>query len=280
MGITTNVRMLMVNDADTATLSQTIGTEVATLPLSNVQLPSNSRTFRTMDHAQVQIVMTWASPVLLSGVVLNRINVSDGATWRVEVFSDVAMTSLIHDSLVLQAVEQKSLGELEFLIDPLVSAVVSMKITACDHWFESGIAQAVRITIIDANNSNGFIDVGRIFAGRALQPKVNFSYGHKSGWISQTEKRRTSGGSVHVKKKARPRKLSFSLEYLNEIDRPHFYNAIQRVGDDTAWYISMFPGVGGQKERQYAMSGMFQNLPDIDAVFHNNFSTAFEIGEA
>ncbi|OUR62063.1 hypothetical protein A9Q74_06335 [Colwellia sp. 39_35_sub15_T18] len=280
MAITKNVRMLMVNDADTAALSLATGSEVATLPLTNVQLPSNSRTFRSLDIAQVQIVMTWQNPVLLSGVALNRINVSDGATWRVEVFSDVAMTTLIHDSLVLQAVQQKNLGELEFLIDPLVSAVVSMKITACDYWFESGIAQAVRITIIDVNNANGFIDIGRIFAGRALQPKINFSYGHKSGWISQTEKRRTAGGSVHAKKKARPRKLSFSLKYLDELDRPHFYNAIQRVGDDTTWYISMFPGVGGQKERQYAMSCMFEILPEIDGAFYNNFKADFTIREA
>lgn len=278
--ITKNVRMLMVNDADTATIVQSIGSEVATLPLSNVQNPSNARTFRSVDFAQVQLVMTWQEPVLMSGVVLNRINVSTTGTWRVELFSDIAMTVLLKDSLVMQAVEQKSLGEIDWLIDPLVSAVVEMKIRACNYWFDDVAVQAVRITVVDADNEYGFVDIGRIYAGRALQPSVNFSYGHKAGWISQTQKKRTAGGSVYAKKKARPRKLSFSLKYLNEMDRPHFYNAIQRIGDDTAWYISMFPGLGGQKEDNYAMACMFENLPEFDAAFYNNYKTDFTVGEA
>lgn len=278
--ITKNVRMLMVNDADTALITQSIGSEVATLPLSNVQNPSNSRTFRTLDVAQTQLVMTWQEPKLISGVVLNRINISTTGTWRVELFSDVAMTILLQDSLVMQAVEQKSLGELDWLIDPLVSAVVQMKIRACNYWFDDIAVQAVRITIVDADNEYGFIDISRIYAGRALQPSVNFSYGHKAGWISQTQKKRTAGGSVYAKKKARPRKLSFSLKHLNEMDRPHFYNAIQRIGDDTTWYLSMFPGVGGQKEDNYAMACQFENLPEFDAAFYNNYKTDFTVGEA
>lgn len=272
--------MLMVNDADTATITQTIGDEVATLPVTNVQNPSNSRVFRTMDIVQTQLLMTWPTPILMSGIALNRINMSNSGTWHVEVFSDIAMTNLVHDSLIKQVAEQKMLGEVEFFLDNLVPSVVEMKLRACDHWFEDVVTQAVRITLVDVNNEFGFIDISRIYAGIALQPKVNFSYGHKSGWISSTKQRRTNGGSVHAKKRAKPRKLAFALKYLTEMDRPHFYNALQQVGDDTSWYISMFPGVGGQKERHYAMACMFQSLPDIEAAYYNNFKTDFNVGEA
>jgi len=271
--------MLIVNDADKAVINQTIGTEIATLPLSNVQKYSNSRVFRTMDIAQTQFTMKWIEPVIMSGVVLWRNNFSNSATWHIEIFSDEAMTTLLYDSLVLPAVEQKTLGEIDWLIDPLVASVVDMKLRACDHWFDDISVQAMRITLVDPDNEHGFIDIGRIYAGRALQPRFNFSYGHKSGWKSQTKQKRTSGGSGFAKKKARPRAFSFTLDWLNDSDRPHFYNAIQQTGDDTDWYISMFPGVGGQKERNYAMACMFDDLPEFTADFFNNYKAPFNVGE-
>jgi len=280
VNINQNIRMLIINDANEAVLSQTVGNEVNTLPLANVKLNSHARTFRSLNHEHVQIVMHWQAPVMLSGLVLDHINASDTATWHVELFDDVGMSVKVYDSLVMPIVEQKTLGELEWLVDPLISKVVKTVTPSCEQWFDDVYASAVRITIKDPLNTDGFIDIRRIFAGRALQPRVNFSFGYKVGWIGQSQQRRTAGGGVHTKRNSRPRTLSFSLNYLTEMDRPYFHNAIQRVGDDVAWYVSMFPGVGGEKERHYAMSCFFIGLPDIEATFHNNFKLNFNVGEA
>lgn len=280
MAINKNIRMLIVNDADEATITQSTGTAVATLPLSNVQLYSNSRVFRTTDINQVVLALTWTEPKVLSGVSLWRHTLSIAGTWRVEVFADIAMTQLLKDSTTLQAVKQKALGEIDWIIDPLVSAVDDNKYQGSDFWFDDVAAQAVRITLIDPTNINGFFDVTRLYVGRALQPNINFSYGHTFGWASKAEKKRTAGGTAFAKKRARPRSLSFDLKWLNEFDRPHFVNAINLTGDDTDWYVSMFPGTGGQKERQYAMACMFTALPDVTADFNNNYQMPYTLEEA
>lgn len=280
MAINNNIRMLIVNDGDEAVVAQTIGTAVATLPLANLQLYSNSRVFRSTDIAQVQFTYKWVQPRILSGVSLWRHNMSDTSTWRIELFEDVAMTTLIKDSLVIPAVQQKTLGELEFLIDPLVSSVSDARFQSSDFWFDSCLIGAMRITLVDVDNTIGHIDVTRIYVGRALQPSTNFSYGHSLGWLSSTKKKRTSGGSLYAKKQARPRKIKFDLDWLSEQDRPHFFNAINKVGDDTDWYVSMYPGVGGQKEQHYAFACMFTLLPQFTSNFNNNYQGSYALEEA
>lgn len=275
-----NVRMIIVNEADDATISQSIGTAFSTLPLTHVQLYSNSRVFRSPDINQVQFSLTWTVPKILSGFALWRHNMSSSSTWRIEVFADQAMTQLMYDSNTLQAVEQKAIGELDWLIDPLVSAAVESRYQSSDHWFDDIAAQAVRVTINDPDNEKGFIDITRIYVGRAIQPAINFSYGHSFGWLSQAQAKRTAGGTRFNKKEARPRKVGFSLDYISEQDRPHFVNAINKTGDDTDWYISMFPALGGQKERHYAFACMFTTLPTFTGSNNNTFSSGYEIEEA
>jgi len=280
MAVNNNVRMIIVNDGDDASLSQTIGSEIATLPLSNLQVYSNSRLFRSANIAQVQFVYSWVQPRILSGVALWRHNMSDTATWRVELFSDIAMTNLVKDSLVVPSVQQKALGELEFLIDPLVSDVNDARFQSSDFWFNDCLVSAMRITLVDVDNAFGHIDVTRIYAGRALQPTINFSYGHSIGWLSSTKKKRTAGGTLYAKKRARPRQLNFGLHWLSDADMPHFFNAINKTGDDTDWYVSLYPEIGGQKEQHYAFACMFTSLPKFTLNFNNNYQGNYALEEA
>ncbi len=280
MAVNKNVRMLIVNDGDEADVNQTIGTAVTTLPLSNLQIYTNSRLFRSNDIAKVQFTYTWIQPRILSGISLWRHNMSDTSTWRVELFEDIAMTKLIIDSLDMPAIQQKALGELEFLIDPLVSDVGEGRFQSSDYWFDDCLISAMRVTLIDPNNTQGHIDVTRIYVGRALQPSINFSYGHSIGWLSTTKKKRTSGGTLYAKKQARPRQVTFTLDWISEQDRPHFFNAINKTGDDTDWYVSMYPEAGGQKEQHYAFACMFTSLPKFTSGFTNNYQGSYALEEA
>jgi len=286
MAVSSNIRALMVNDADDAVINQTKGTEVSTLPLTNLQWYSNSNVFRSTDTSEVQFTLVFPDPRILSGIVLRRHNISQAGTWRIEIFSDQAMTNRIYDSTAanggeeLLAIEQKTLGELEWVVDMIVSPVLGGRYHDSDHWFDDMLGLAIRITVKDPENTLGFFDITRIYAGRALQPEINFSYGHKFGWLGKTNQKRTAGGSVFGKKTASIRSIKFDLSWLNESDRPHFVNAIQRVQDDTEWYVSLFPGLGGQKERHYAMSCIFTSLPEFDGNFEGNFQSAYSLGEA
>jgi len=282
----TNARMLIVNDFDDAELSLIAGGEVGSLPLSHLQVYSNSRHYRSTNTNEVQLTLTWQQPRILSGCALRRHNMSSSSTWRIEVFKDTALTDVGYDSNNLwptgkPAIEQKTLGELEWLVDPLVAKAVDAKYQDSDIWFDTQLAHGVRITLNDPDNVPGFIDLSRIYIGRALQPRVNFSYGHTMGWLANpNKKKRSMGGTAFGKKAAKPRELKFALKHLNEQDRPHFVNAINLLDETTDWYVSMFPGAGGQKERHYAMACQFEVLPKFEGNFYNNFLSDYHLVEA
>jgi hypothetical protein len=279
MDITSNARLLMVNDADDASLSLNIGNEISTLPLVNLQTYGNAKLFRCYEVAKVQFTYVWDELRALSGVCLNRHNMSVTGTWRIEIFSDAGMTDLLLDSTAILAVDQKQLGELEFLIDPLVAKAFATRFQSSEYYFDVQLAQAMRITLVDPDNEYGFIDVTRLYAGKALNPQVNFSYGHSLGLTSNAKPKRSAGGGVYVKNKAVTRKSSFNLKYLTDAERSEFFNAVYQVGDHTDWYISMFPTAGGQKQRHYAFACMFTSIPDFTGNFNNNFQGTFAVGE-
>ncbi|MBL4830165.1 MAG: hypothetical protein JKY55_09825, partial [Aliivibrio sp.] len=73
---TNNIKMILENYGDSATLSLVTGAEIATLPLINVQKYNNSRKFGSTDKAQLQIKIDLAKIQPISGLVLWDHNLS------------------------------------------------------------------------------------------------------------------------------------------------------------------------------------------------------------
>src|SRR3990167_8226290 len=93
-----NLAITYINLADSATLtaSPVAGT---TTPVTYLQNDSRGDLFKATAVGAQEIRGTWGGTAYtLSCVHLERTNMADGDTWRVQLYSDVAWTTQVYDS--------------------------------------------------------------------------------------------------------------------------------------------------------------------------------------
>lgn len=277
------LRMLLHNIWDESDVRVTTGTPVPTLPITNTQVYGRSKTAVIQPAAGVSVIeFDCPELTLTSGLVLYRHWLSNISTWRLELFDEPNLTgTCVYDSGVQECVLTKTLGDLDWLVDPLVASTFdNWPHKFSQMWFEGIFHQSGRITITDPEARDGVHEIDRIYLGRVFTPTFNFSYGHEHAWQSPDTAKRTAAGSQFASQRILTRRLSFSLDYLSDLERPHLSTAIQRVGMSRDFFISMFPGWGGQKEIDYAMSVKFTELPAISGSAFDNYTTAINVTEA
>ncbi|MBP7340614.1 hypothetical protein [Niveispirillum sp.] len=74
-------------------------------------------------------------------------------------------------------------------------------------------AQYLGVDFIDPGNAAGYFQAGRLMAGVAWQPPINFSFGSSIGVVDASEKKRTDGGRRLVRRRAKWRTWKIALAY-------------------------------------------------------------------
>jgi hypothetical protein len=278
------VRMLINNEWDIATPTVTTGTEVSTLPIEHSQVYGRSKTAAITPDETGESVIEFDLPALTlaSGLVLYRHWLSNLAEWRLELFNEAGLAGdLVFDSDFVECTPTKTLGELDWLVDTLVASVFDKWPHKYSQlWFDGVFFQSGRLTIRDTEAHDGLHEFDRIYLGRVFSPTFNFSYGHSHQWLSNAQQRNTAAGSSFAVSRERFRQITFSLDYILDVERPHLSEAIRDVGIAKDWFISMFPETGGKREIEYAMSCKFTANPVLSGTFFNNFTAPFSIKEA
>lgn len=277
------IRVLINNLWDSATLTVAVGTEIPTLPISHTQQYGRSKTAVIVPNlAGVSVInFNLQGLSLASGLVPYRHFLSNVSTWQLELFDEQDQTgNMVYDSGLIECVQTKTLGELDWLVDPLVASTLdNWPYKFSQHWFDGVFFQSGRITIVDPESTRHEFD--RIYLGTVIQPKVNFSYDHSHKWVSKEKHVETVGGSAFAAQKEKRRKLTFDLMWIDELERPAFSEANREVGISKDWFISLFPEEGGQKEIEYAMACKYlDSAPAITATDYNMYSIPITVREA
>lgn len=275
-----NMRVVYENYIDTATLSASPAM-VATLPEENLQKLSRSRVARTTSLAQQQILGNLASTKLVSSLVLWRHNLSASATMRLELFDGAGQTgNTVYDSGTIETSTYKSLGDLNWGIDPFEASVFdAWGVYWSVLWFAPAAASSFRITLNDSSNADGYMEITRAILGPYIEPFFNPSYGMRLGWQETSKQERTDGGTLHSDPSSNFRNLEFSLDMLTETDRPKFLEFTRLVGKRKDFFISVFPEVGGEQERDYCMLAKLVQDSSHTSSFYAHFSQALKMQE-
>jgi hypothetical protein len=278
------IRMIINNLWDTATLNVAVGTEIGSLPITHSQQYGRSKTSVIVPNISDTSAIEFDLPglTLASGLVIYRHFLSSVAKWRLELFEEAGQTGTkVFDSTLIDCVQTKTLGDLDWLVDPLVASTFDdWPYKFSQLWFDGVFFQSGRLTIVDAEAANGVHEFDRIYLGTVLQPGVNFDYGHQHAWDSTENSQRAVSGSSFGAQRPTFRKLAFNLAWIDELERPHFSEANRKVGKNRDWFISMFPEQGGQKELEYAMACKYTTIPAITGNFYNNYSIPISVEEA
>ena len=276
-----NARFIFSNDWDSASLVLTQGTQAPALPLVHTQRYNNSRTFRTQGTGDATIVFTLPDPRVLSGLVLWRHNLTTAAKIRLELFDQENATGVkVYDSGLFDAIEAKTLGDLQWGLEPLGATTFSdWDLAYSVKWFELTAAKSGRLTISDPSNPDGFLEVCRVYLGRALEPKFNVDLGHSLRWETMTKGPRTAGGTIHTLETQVFRSLEFDLSHLEPGERSSWFDEVRRVSTHRDFFISLRPEVGGSTERDYAFAAKFDGLPPFVSQ-PGRYAVKFNLKEA
>ena len=277
-----NIKMILENDADTATLSMQTGTSIATLPLSNLQKYNNSRKFGSTDKAEIQIKIDLPQIKPISGLVLWEHNLSNTATVQLQLYSGANLTGTIDfDTGEFDAIPQRAFNDWNWQTQPVVSSLFDEWLVRFTQiYIDPTFCGSLLLTIKDPDNTDDELLINRLYMGQVFSPSVNFSFGHKHQWDDKSTQLSTDDGSLWSIEKPVKRKIKFDLNYLQESERSPFSTQLLRVGKRKDIFVNMFPGTTGQKGLDYAMAAKFTSVPELTGDFHNNFTAPTALAEA
>jgi hypothetical protein len=229
-----NMLISSTNYVDSAT-SITADDEVATLPVENLQDRQIVRVWRNT-QTTAQIDVDFGQSRIVNFVALIKHNFSQFATirWRFSNASDFSTT--VYDSGTVDAwpvVEE--FGTLPWgvfqwggFLNPEIA--VSYTISTFDILAEPVAARYLRIDVSDATNTDGYLQAGRLIAGPAYQPSINYANGVEFEFIDESRVTKSRGGQTFVDEVERYRRLRFELINLPETEIfGNIFNQIDRL---------------------------------------------------
>lgn len=278
-----NLRMLINNLWDTATAQVTTGAALPTLGLGNSQEYGRSKNAAIVPVNGVSVItFDLQTYSYISGLVMYRHLLTNGATWRLELWAEAGQSGeKVYDSGTIETVETKNFEDWRFLEDPLIASLFDEWPFRFSHiWFNEVFALSGRITLVDAEVPGGLHEFNRIYLGSVLSPEYNMDYGHTHQLTNKEAAVETVGGNSYVSPKQSSRQFAFTLSWISDDEWPKFAAAVQEVTTSKDWFISLYPEDGTVRELQYAMACRFTSLPPTTHPHYNNQAIPMGVKEA
>lgn len=257
-----NLSICYLNIGDIADLTA-IPSEVSSMPVAYIQNDSRGSIFGAVASGIQTIVGDWGGVDYTVGCVkLDRTNLVSGDTWRIQLYSDTTLTTLIYDSGTIAVFATGLYSGLDYssaeLFFTSVTGVKSFKITTTS-------VTALRVC--------------RLFIGPTTVATYNPQWGMMSGWETNSSKVRTDGGSFRSLFGSTWRTLSFDMLLTTESERSIWYEIGRYCSNTKSLWISVFPGVGGAQERDHSIIGKFEASPIIKWGSFNQFDFSVKLSE-
>ncbi len=221
------------NYADTGTV--TVDNAVGTLPITNLQDRQIVKIWRnSQTTAQIDVDFGQGRIVDFAALIKHTISQTGKIRWRLSNASDFSST--VYDSGLIDAwpiVEE--FGTLPwgvFSWGGYLNITVAAQYTISTFAVLSSPVQAryLRIDISDADNTDGYIQAGRLIAGPAYKPSINYGNGIEFEFVDDSRVTKSRGGQTFIDEIERFRRIRFDLINLPENEMfQNVFNAIDRL---------------------------------------------------
>jgi len=261
--ITQNVLILTTNIFDTLGIDNIsiVPTPVATLPKENLQKEdAASKTRILSDNAIISLIFN--SDTDINCIFLHDCNFVSDTIVNLKLFSDNNFTTEIYS------------GNLT------VSSTLISGWTPCFAMssFDLIVAKSAKISII---NGDSYLDIGRLFIGKALQPTLNFSYGWSLDMTDPSIQNEMSDGSIHVQELQDYRRVSFTISDLDEDENniQEWFNGVRYCGIKRQVVVSLFPKGDSANFLHSTFVGKFVSGTSFTQEYYRSFNASYEIRE-
>ncbi len=277
-----NVRLIAPNLFDLATLTDS-PSMVATLPVNNLQDMARARVARSVGLPAPQYIRgDWTASQACSGFVLWRHNLTGAATLRLKLWAGSGRTgTLLYDSGSVAIGSIVPYGQYVYGVDTYGAWLFQNWPVACAIlWFSPVSALSFELQIADPANTAGYVQASRVFLGQYFSPPDNFSYGGKMRWEDDSTQERTDGGSLRTDSREPYRVFRFDMNWLAEADRAGLAEILRVSGKSRDLFLSMYPGQGDTKDRDYSAVVKIIQMPDLTNDHPLNYQSELVLAEA
>lgn len=198
------------------------GSWSGTYPVTNLNVLPLSRVGRTADAATVstQWTATYSSGANVQLLGFVNHNASIDGLFRIRLYSDTGLTSLLHDT-----------GWLEFW--PIVYPWGSLPYGHASFWTgkysareiagynatrpvwlsQSYTVKGIRVEVDDTGNEDGYFQCGTFEIAEGYQLDINFVYGAQYGFRFRTQEQEALGGVKYFERRSKPRVFKGEVQY-------------------------------------------------------------------
>ena len=282
-----NVTLFYNNLVDSGTLSG--GSWETALPLTNLQNRLVARVARSVDAttANTKFVIDLGSgSVKYKGLVLVNHNGSLDGQVRIKTASDSGITTDVVSSDWIDFYQPVySTLSLEWEDDNWWSGTVELEdlqnyTRNYTYIFDNlQTNRYVQVEIDDTTNSDGYVEIGRLFISEAFTPSTNMSWGKNLSWNDESKIDTSLGGSIYFDEKVKYRSLAFNMDWLTDTEAYERVFEIQRIVGTTG-EVFVFPDYEntGNSFRD-SFLGVFKQLSGIEQFTYGYQKTSFSIRE-
>lgn len=283
-----NIFLAWQNRADEGTLSN--GSWSSGLPLTNLQNRQVQKVARSngvlASATMFDIDLGSAKSIGVVALVVHNISVS--GTVRITASDTAAFTTLYYDSGVLPVwpagVIDQSLLEWEddnFWLGTLSQQARAGYQAPYIHKLDSiKTMRYWRVEVVDTSNSDGYVQIGRLFMARGWTPTVNYGYGAGLGFQDPTPVDTSLSGAEYFDVRSRYRVMNFDLPYMTNSEAYGYALDLQRLAG-VSGEILVIPDGGTDLATMplRAFVGRLRQIGQVMQPLPNAYSVKFEVKE-
>jgi hypothetical protein len=273
------------NRIDAVTFA-TYGSWSTLLPLNNIKTRQLSKKARSTNDANASTKLRFSTDIerIVSTLGIIAHNLSVSATWRYRVYSDSGYTTLVYDSGTLDVWPSSPYGSYEW------EDVHFWDLTPTDEeiaYYTKNLiyvipsivsAQYYQIEFFDSSNSDGYIELGRIFMGSTYQPVLNMNLGASIGYESATVVDTAMSGAEFFDRRDSFRIAQFTLDHLTYAESI-LNNDIMKISGTDLEVLYIWDSADALNLQRRSFLGRLRALSPISQPYNTRYQTTYEIKE-
>jgi hypothetical protein len=262
------------------------GSWSTSLPLNNIKTRQLSKKARSTNAANSSTKLRFSTDIerIVSTLGIIAHNLSVNATWRYRVYSDSGYTTLVYDSGALDVWPSSPYGTYEW------EDVHFWDLTPTDEeiaYYTKNLiyvvpsivsAQYYQIEFFDSSNSDGYIELGRIFMGSTYQPVLNMNLGASIGYESATVVDTAMSGAEFFDRRDSFRIAQFTLDHLTYAESI-LNNDIMKISGTDLEVLYIWDSADALNLQRRSFLGRLRSLSPISQPYNTRYQTTYEIKE-
>jgi hypothetical protein len=273
------------NRIDAATFTA-YGSWSTSLPLTNIKTRQLSKKARSTNSVNSSTKLRFALDAerIIGSVAIVNHNMQKDATWRYRVYSDSGYSTLVYDSGTLNVWPLMPFGSYEWedsrFWDLQLSAEEIALFTKTLTFVPSTVASAqyYQIEFFDSTNTDGYVELGRIFVGAIYQPELNMNLGASIGDETNTIVDVALSGAEFFDRRTSSRVAQFTLDHL-AYNESIINGDIMKISGTDAEVLYIYDDNTALDLHRRAFLGRLRTLSPIAQPYNTRYQTTYEIKE-